>query len=450
MFSVRGLSRSLILFSIYFLGHGAYGAVYSFEDILQFAKSHTPRRQLIDASYQSNIADIAATKSGVFPQVSLGTSYAQTDASTISRVTPGMNTGNALGSSRLKSSQFDWNLTLAQSVSPTRLGLAAIIADESEGLFGIKKELDEDIYHMEVVRAYGDALISLENSRVSANSLSQLKSVLVFTEIESQGGGRTNVDLLRAKAAFEDARARSAISKITHQSHLAKLKVLLGKTDEKSFQISRSKNTKISFLKVTSGAVTPRREIKIKSQEHKIASLSVKYEKSLHWPSFTFFARAQGVATDYPDIPNFGAAPEDAFKTDRRDYSVGINMDWTIFGGYRISSNHRKAVENAKIASLELAEMKMLEESSRAEAKKHYDMGSVLYGAAQASAHAARLAFEQSDADYKSGQMRLTDVLDAEREFRSKEGLLAEAWVRWLMAAANLRLMNGQRVIGEI
>lgn len=420
--------------------NSSFAKEYSFTNILEMAVGQNPRLDKIQASHDSSVAQVNVGKADIYPAVTFDSSYKYLDRP---------NQPPMMGSNeqRLQGTNFDWSLKVVQSLSPLRLGLAQKIAERSEKIFDLKQELDQDMYYLDVIKAYGDALIALERDRVMKNATGQLEAVLVFTEIEADGGARDKVDLLRARAAYETAQANSALASVTLDTKIQWLKVLLGREGDQEFGLSKNKNEATPFLLVDSKVVSGR-GLKIKKIEHDVAALKVDVEKSYHWPAFSFFAQVAGNTAEYKNIPG-GKGPEYGFDSMRRNYAVGVNMNWQLFTGMRISSRHRKAVEDAKMASIEVEELRKIEGSQQVEAKKKFEVSGLVYKASQSSAYAARLAFEQANTDYKEGQLRLTDLLEAEQELRTKEEQLTEAWVNWLLAAANLRLTNGQRVLGD-
>ena len=91
----------------------------------------------------------------------------------------------------------------------------------------------------------------------------------------------------------------------------------------------------------------------------------------------------------------------------------------------------------------ELEKLKREDKTARSEAKENIRVADLVLAAAADAETAARLAFEQTDSDYKAGIVSLTEMLEVQRDLSAAENQLFEAYASKILAVANYKWVHG-------
>ena len=419
-------------------------AGHGIDAILEMAgQSPTTGQQIIAADHEAGLGEIGVNRSGALPRLDLSLNASRVSSANLSGQ-PGSGTGRADGSS------YDWSLQLSQPLFAFgRIMTVWKMAGAGRQLLDLQHRQQQNRYRDRIIAAYGDALLSRDRQQTSEMSVSQLKAVLEFTRLEYNGGARDKVDLLQARSAWEKAVADAALHRAEAEVLLNRLKVILGRENDADFSLATRPEPEAAFLRIRepTGQSGTSLDQKVLAARAALTELRADYEGAGHWPTLSLFGSATGRAWSFPPLVDDAAT--DAFAADRRDYAVGLRLDWTLFAGLGISAAHRKARATARRDRLELEEKQKLAAGDRLAARRRFEAGGLIFRAAKSAGHAAQLALAKAEADYKGGTLPMTLLIKAEKDWRESRWRLTEAWIHWLQAASGLRQILGQQDEGS-
>ena len=431
----RGWPWFLVLGGL--LGSYAQGKGYDFSALLTLLSPDMPEQQMILSRYQGGLAGVTKERSRALPQLDLSLNYNFLSRSSLAPI-PVAEPERAYGRS------YGFELRLEQPlVTFGRLGLVWEMTEIEKERLLTQKNHQEDGMVLELIDRYGRALAALERFETLESTLKERQSILTFTEIETTGGGRSQVDLLRAQSQYDSARAEVKIAQLEYQYALQDLKVFLGREADEEFSLTNVKDPTLSFLQVAEVVdPPPSKELVLKEKQVALLERDVKLKKSQHYPAISLFASA---ASNKWDFPGINAAEADVLDPDHHDYMVGLQFQMNLFSGLRITGEHREAIATWTVGRTELEQMRRLRKAKLQKIEAQYRVAPYEYEAAKAAAEASNLAYKQASDDYKAGTVRLSELIRSEVEMRDAEAQWTSAWVGWLKRAAQLRMEYGAR-----
>ena len=282
-------------------------------------------------------------------------------------------------------------------------------------------------------------------------SLAHSKSTMTFAETEYKHGAVSQADYLRSKSRFALASADWEKAKADALAASERLRILLN-LDTDKITLSVNDLTKNQYF--TGDLKNPASEpwsVKMQMVQKEISEKTVSYRKASFLPTLSLIAGAQGNIKTHAIGPQNGVdRPDfhDLFTNDRINYYAGLALTWNLFNGLGTRAELDQAVAEATIAHINLDQITKQAKASRKEAVGKLEAAEKSLLASQEASEAMKLAYDQSEKDFKNGTISLTQLLEVHRDYQ--EALLRkyEAWSGKILAVAELRKNNGTPVWG--
>lgn len=426
----------------------AMAKTYTLSELLQRAKQDTIQQQILGHERDRQKAETESFKSFALPSLSFEVGSSR-DGTALTNPYVG---GGPGAPDRSYDTTHRWNLQFRSILySFGRTGTVFKLARERGSLSDIQHASSVDEYHHEVVRQYAECQLLSNRLRAAQRSLAYAEQLAKYIETEHQGGGASQIDLLRSQANLGLARSRAEMIQAQHSSANMALKVLLALESEGDFTIAAEKPdataivSRANKLALDQGAGFKSKQERLMEKNLEIAQLYAGYQAAQVWPSLSVLGgvnsriRSHGFLAD-PDAPSYG----DLWEEERFNYSVGLALTWTLFDGFKIQADAKQAYHAKAISERQLAQFRSQLPTMVASAKEQYLASRSLMTASDAAFRASELNFHKIDEDFKSGQSSLTERLEAEKDWQESETTLFEAYAQVLESGAQLLLLSGE------
>jgi outer membrane protein TolC len=460
------MPKLFLSIAVFLVSQLALADVLTLNNVLQRAASGTTDRTIIEQTYIENMSDVQLVTSSALPQVTSEITSNRMSLSTVG--TNSSANGGAAGQGfgltqttqqagdlpeRAYGSSYGWGINLRTPILAFgRLGTLWDIKNGQEKMLGDSRAAQIQRYYVQVVQAYSEAILNLNRYQAAVRAETYAKAVADFTKFEYEGGGRSRVDYLRAKSFASLALAEKQRAQNLNATSVERLKVLIGIPVEESVELRPGVDNKISFLQIKDAKKGPRRDITLKEQEVDLNSKWADYRRASHWPTLYLVGGAKSSLSqiDYGAFKtNEDADPQDVFASNRHTYTVGLALTWTIFDGYRTTAESRKAAAALIKSKAQLDKLHREDKTARTEASENVRVANLVQNAASDAETAARLAFEQTDSDYKAGISSLTEMLEVQKDLSNTENELFQAYANKILAVANYKWVHGIDIAGE-
>lgn len=321
------------------------------------------------------------------------------------------------------------------------------------------KRLGRSQYVFAILKAFSDAILHQKQHEVAVWEANYAKRIFLFTQVEQNRGGATQIDFLRATAQRASADANEILAREQMKTSLAMLQVELGIDPSSSFEIDLSKIEKSKFFDQPKrggdqkASKTPKvsRELEVQRLYLSLLEERENYRKRSYTPSFSFFANSGQQATDFSGqvSPSGEKTFASLWKVDRWNHRVGLRFDWQLFSGLETMAQDFKAVADHAKARLEINQLERRTEIKLASIAGKIDAVNGLLKAAKKSEQAMKQAFEKSEQDFKSGSMSFPALVEVQRDYASAQRQVTQMLTEKIFLVANSRMTRGESIFGE-
>jgi outer membrane protein TolC len=148
-------------------------------------------------------------------------------------------------------------------------------------------------------------------------------------------------------------------------------------------------------------------------------------------------------------IDKYNPDPLDYFNPSFFNYSLGLQLSWTLFDGNSTRARFHIAKCKAKQALLELDMLEKNDAIAIEEAQNQITTADSMITAVTLQTEASRRALEQTSQDYNDGVTDFSTLLETDKEYRDAERFLNGLKIQRILALAQLRIVLGLPVNGE-
>ena len=445
-----------------------YGAPLALDDILDLAKRQTIDRSIIEHQYQAKKAESNVFRASALPTITSSLSSSRIAVPTATLGGASLGSGGPPGQGATNS---DRDGSEAEGIPDRVFGNAYAVGinlsapiytfgrtgavwsawKTQQELLEEQRHSDVQNYYLDVITAYSSALTSKNLLRAAKRSERYAASLKQYTEIEYNGGARSKVDLLRATSFHALASAEASRAASQARATLARLQIKLGLTDQNDFTLQGGSDLPSNFLKeIESSKASP--VLQLAELRAQFASDMVGFHEGNHWPSLALMGSVSNQIRDIDGKSMDGSAHEfsDTVDPHKLTYSIGLGLNWTLFDGFRTSSQVRQAEAEKAVAEATVSKLKAEESVEQREAYEATRVASTIHMASKEAAEAAALAMDQIDSDFKAGAASMTEMLEVQKDLLDAERQLSEAYANKILTAARLRRVHGLDLLAPV
>jgi outer membrane protein TolC len=472
----------------------APSARYTLDWALEEASGKADELTIAQLEYEAGIQEANAVRSAALPMVNFSTGGSYMNQSIEGQ---GIATGGTPpGIDRVDGGAFNWSLNLSQPlITFGRVGSAVKIARLRRKMLGENRQLAEDLFYLTVTQAFTQAYLAQEQLRVAEKSAESAVRLLSRVKMDMEAGAVSRRDLLRVQAQKEGAEAQLLTAQNSLETAIIRLEDLIEAEVDRSagFDLQSA-----SFVAppAQGGRHTTSLHYRLQDYGLRMTRLQAKTERALLFPQISLVAginnqfmvydsagltedimAAMGptgeesrnadntsIAGTETSADNSTAAEQlaelqemlnnlpkvtDYYNPDFFNYSVGLQLTWTLFDGLRTRSSYRQIRANAEKARLQLKKLEEEDAAAVTEARNTLASLERSMAAAQLALEAAEKAYSQTDEDFTAGFADITTLLDTERQYREAEQAVSGLRVRKLLTVAQLKLALGLPVYKE-
>lgn len=412
--------------------------VLGIDEMLERGVKQSDRVQILNERMQKGLAEVDQSRAEVWPKVSFGAQW--THRVQPPTMFPDRRVGNEI--------QYGINLSSPlYSFGRTRHLLK--LAESQDSYTRVSRKVDLQGFMRNLLQAYTRAFRAKAAHTVALKGEAAAESLLSFTQVEFETGGRSQIDFLRSKANLTTAKARTRSALSQYQSALARLQSELG-TNQEPFEVDMDRDrilaSKLFALPGEASATAGDAfDLQRSKAQRVVVDNVLSYQKKAFLPSFSLVASLQNRVSKV-DSPNRDF--DDLLLGDRMSASVGVAFEWLIFDGFGRSSAVRQARADAATFQSELNLAEREQKIARRESRDRIAVTELEYTAALEQLKAGKLAYEQSESNFRSGLESLTDLLEFEEALRQAELSVFQALGDRLDAVVQYRWVRGWSLSG--
>jgi outer membrane protein len=298
--------------------------------------------------------------------------------------------------------------------------------------------------------AYYGVVSAQAATEVAETNVRDAGTVLDAASARLQQGLGTELDVLQAQAALDQARFQRAGAQGLVQNARAGLAQALGQPADAPVQVAPPGESlpavpdALELSRLIDATLARRPDIASLRARVAAAEASVRVTAATQWPSLYLTG---SVARDYSDVYNEGGQP---MAEEKWSYTGGLSLQWPFFDGGQTINARRAAEAQADALRSQLRQAELAASAdvwtghhSLVTALQKVEFSEAFLRSAQAS-HAMALD------SYKAGLKSLLDVLNAETQLAQARGQQVAVRQEAFTAFANLAYATGQMEIVEL
>ena len=472
---------------------------YPLEQILAIAASNASQLKIIDTKMEAGYAEVAMYRANAMPYLTFGSganivSQSQATANMqqelslamFSALLPPDTSGAATGGAqsgfdlplpdRINGYAFNWGLNLQQPIITFgKIRSAIRLARMRDCTLKEMQKLERDLFFLRVIQEFSAAYLAQLDVTINKASLDRSRQLKTRLETEFSAGRTIKRELLRIEALVQGDRAQLHASKGSFTTSQKRLLQTINFGDSGSIVLTIDEYGTLTLPPPSSGPGSI--QLSLKKNEAAMYKEQIKYIRSSFFPSIDLVAginnqfmtfdtsgliddfiggsstnemeRAQRYAAMAELFEEYNPKPSKYFDPDFFNYSIGLQLNWTLFDGFRTRSQYRQAKYKAIQALLELEEMDNEQKIAIEEARNQIATIDSTLKAVVLQQEASRMALEQTERDYTDGMTDFSTLLDTDKEYRAVTRQLNGLKIQRVLALAQLRIAMGLPVYGE-
>ena len=399
-----------------FFGFGQDTLSISKSELIQKLSDKNLQLKIAEKTYQSAKADYNQSRALFLPNINV--SYTG-----ISTTNPLMAFGSKLNQEILTASDF--NPALLNDPAKTQNfatkfeiqqpiinvdGLYERQAAKSKmEAFQLQNERTKEYLELEVSKAYMQLQLAYRAVKVLEKAAATGKTNLKLVDNYFKQGLSQKTDLLNVQVRVNEITNQLQYAKSNVQNASDYLAFLLNEdTNGKTYKPSEELENTISVEEIKTSLSDNRKDIQAMTKS------SEAYEKMVQSSKMTFLPRLNAFGSYELFDRNF-------IGTSAKGYTVGAQLSWTVFDGYKSIGKFEKAKAESQKASTE-------KEQYKAQSQLELNKTNRQLKDAENKVNLSQLAFEQSQEAYRIRQNRFTqglekttDLLQSETQMIQKE-----------------------------
>jgi len=464
---------------------------YPLEQILAIAQDNAAQMEIIDTKIKEGYAEVASYRASSMPYISLGSNVSyvaqsyETQKMQQTMMIPFLSTPSTESTSSQQGSSFssledlhhlrglsyNWSITLQQPlITFGKVRSALKLARMRDCMLKDQRRLETDLFYLRVMQEFMTAYLAQLDVVINDAALQRSMQLQKRLGIEYSAGRAIRRDLLRVDALVQNDRVNCITASNIHKTSLKRLLQTINFGDSATVSLQLDEEGAMSQQPPPSGPGSV--QLSLKRNEAAMFKQQAKRVRAGLFPNIDLvgsignqfmtidtsglidkFVSADMSAEQYTYIAEaFDEAnpgPENLFDPDFFNYAIGIQLTWTLFDGFRTSSQYRQAKLQAKQSLLELQEMDKDQKIAIEEAKNQVVAIDSSISAGYIQQQIAGQALEQTEMDYKDGMTDFSTLLETDKEFRTASRMLNGLKMQRVLALAQLRIVLGLPVYGE-
>lgn len=308
--------------------------------------------------------------------------------------------------------------------------------------FDIKAKENDISFSIAV--AYYDFVLSFERLRVLEKSKEAQEKNLRIVSDKFEIGSATKLDLLRAKASLSNLIPQTIRAENEIKIARANLNYLMGREINKPFlpiDILELPEMMpyLDFQSLSAKASVNRPDLASIESNNRFLEKRIEVQRTDLRPRLDFFGSYGWSAIDYDNIGN----------SDFESWSVGMELSFTLFDGFRTSGRIIQAqsqiLQNDLSKQYLESEIKLEIEKSLRELQRAYKS----LEAANVAKEQANEALKVAEDNFELNAATQLEVLDSEEEVRQAELNVAQSKRDCLVSIATLKYLAGINVLDD-
>lgn len=329
-------------------------------------------------------------------------------------------------------------------------GRSAQIEETTKNVVSANFQLNQTIQDvlLQVETAYYDLHSASENLKATWSDLANAKKVFYCAEQRFNVGLASKLDVLQAKANYEDTLYSMEDAKAALKNAKGNLARIIGLSADAKFEIARPTAevptgiTTRDISELIEEAVKNRPDVSSARAILEAKESAVKSANSDLWPTLNLGGSA--AANRYKYYDNQKAQNSD------QTYAGYLSIDWDIFDGFYNLNKKRQAETEAAIEYEKLIEAEL--EVSADVWSKYYGFSSAVSKLRYSKTflHTAKASYELAMESYNTGLKGILDLLDAQSKLSDARSKLIQSQKDVFVALAELVHSTGSLYAKEI
>ena len=372
---------------------------------------------------------------------------------------------------RINGYSFNWALNVKQPlVTFGKISSAIRLAHMRESTLENMQKLEKDLFFLRVIQEFSAAYLAQLDVAINKSSLDRSLQLQIRLKTDFKAGRTTRREVLRIEALVQGDRAQLVASEGTSHTLLKRLLQTINSSDTSQISLSLDEYSPLSLAPPPSGPGNI--QLSLKKNEVAMYKEQVRYIRSSFFPSIDLVAGinnqfmtidTSGLVADFmpegtesSDFATLAEAfdesnpkPYKMFDPAYFNFSIGFQLNWTLFDGFRTRSQYRQAKYKAQLAQMELEEMDKEQRIAIEEANNQIATIDSTLKAVILQQEASRIALEQTESDYSDGMTDFSTLLDTDKENRAVIRQLNGLKIQRVLALTQLRIAIGLPVYGE-
>ena len=427
----------------------------SLDDAIQKALSGD-EGELIREEYEVNREQVNEFVSYSLPKVSFNTYANYVDNSAEAQAAqmgfdlddlfpPDPNSGQPTNTvDRLVGMNYGWGLTASQTLNFFRINSTSSMADVQREMISHQKDDKVEDLKLKVVENYWNALIAQEDLQLNQEIEKWQKEQFDNAQIRFEAGQVSKNDLAMIQAMYELTLAQKEMIQNNFDLSMAQLKNIIGMSDP--VQLDPDLNYSVEDDQTLNASEN--KTYKMLLSQSNFNKQNADYEEAGFYPDVQLVGSIKNNLLGY-DEEKFSVL-EDYANPDFFNYSVGLQLNWSIFSGGNTSAKIKQLSTTSRLQERQASVMKLEIEAQLEVLLKNLKAISALIKAQETYSSSLKLNLESVRIEYQNGQSSLGDVVVSEKNYSEAKSNLLKHKKSWVISKLNADKLSGRPINGEL